>query len=332
MACDYHNGKALRVSVAGQTFAAGDSFDGAALTAQVFRPQEGGFTFEEVPQIEVIAELNAAQEQVIVGGSHWIWSLSFIVDWDERANAWVLTMKDTPATSGAGPFVHVLELSNLRYFGEIVGWYATADGETYISETLGNCWSTSTRFSLAPNVGLICEMSGIASLYAHDDEEVALPSITATTPVQASQITTLTIAGETGFRLASLGLNLSQPSTEADGYSLAAADMGKLDYIDIEGQREVTLDTQLRSREAILTVVNVGDIVDGLILEFQNGLAAGLARALKFETGDLVIEKMPQSPATLSRIIQDVSSRALTQGGFDLKVTLTDGNAAIPIP
>lgn len=332
MACTYHNGKALRVQVAGQTFAAGDSFDGAALTPQCFRPQEGGFSFEEVPQIEIIAELNAAQEQVIVGGSHWIWSLSFVIDFEERDNCWILLMKDTPSTVAGPPVVHTLELGNLRYFGEIAGWFSTADGQIFISDTLSNCWVSSGRITLMPNVGFVCELSGIASGYVHDPTELALPSITATCPVTAGHITTLTLAGETNFRLGNFNLNINQPSTEADGYSIAAADSGVLDYIDIEGQREVTMETQLRSTEAVLTAVNPGDIVDGLIMIANNAGIGAAERELKIETGDLLVEKKPNSPATLSRIVQDVSFRALTQGGFDLKVTLTNSNAVIPIP
>ena len=331
MACDFHNGKSHRVEVSALTFAAGDSWDGAPMTAQCFRVSENGFTFEDVPQAEVISELNAEEEQMIIGGEHVIWSLSGNMDWDERDNVWLMALKDTPATTGASaPWTHEFILGNERYFGEIIGWHSTADGQTFISDTLDNCWCSSFRLTFEPNAGLMFEASGIAQTHVHDPAELALPSITATTPIKTGHITVLTLAGETDFRFGSFGLNINQPSTENEGYSAAAADSGELDYIDINAKREVTLDMQIRSREAVLTAIKAGTVVTGLIMTFNNAGAGAAEKELKIETGDLYIEKMPQDPAMLSRIIQEVTARALSQSGFGLKVTLKNANSAIP--
>jgi hypothetical protein len=332
MACEFHTGKHHRVEVATQTFASGDSFGGAALTAQCFRVASDGFSFEKMARREPIDELDPAVSQFIGHGSHYAWSLKCIMDWDERDNLMVMLMKDTPATSGTGPYVHVLQLGIERYFGNVVGWYTTADEQTIISETLTDCWVTGGTLSIEANGALILELSGIAKGKTRDDSEASLPTITATTPITAEYITTLSMGGETDFRLANLNLAVNQPSTEDEGYGLAASGSGALDFIDINERREVTVDLSIRSNETVVSTMDPGTEIAGPTVTFNNGEAGADEREFKIELGKCEVRKRPDAIATISRISQDVSLQATDQDGYDLQITMTNGNATVPIP
>ncbi len=332
MACTQHSGKSHRVQVGCNAFASGDSFGGATGALQCFRPQDGGFSFERIAITEPIPELNASIEQILSAGFHFVWNLSFVMDWDYRGNCLVLIMKDTPAASGASvPYTNVFELSNLRYFGDITGWYTSADGQTLISDNLTDCWVSSARFSGTANGPLLVEMSGLCKGHTHDPAEGALPSITSTTPVQMKQVTAMTIAGEAAQRLASFNINITQPSTEAEGYSIASSGSLALDFIDIAGAREVTVDAEIRSNEVAMAAVVAGVECDPFSITFNNGLATTLERELKIETGKLMCMKAPTNYATGSRVITSGSFQSTSQDGFDLKVTTEGLNQTLPL-
>mgnify|MGYP001377407565 CR=1 FL=1 len=321
-----------RLQIALNAITNGESFGGTPGAYSTIRTIKEGFSVEPQRAKEKSPELNMGIRWLHAGGVYFAWTIKVALSYEHREELLSLLFRAAVTTTGAAaPYSNTWTFGTLRQFGSIIGWYSTDDGETLVSETLGDCWATGGTLSIPSKGPLMLELSGIAKSHTLDDGEASLPTITETDHVLASHLTALTVGGVSGLHLTEATVKVSLPCSEDDGFDLAVGETDSLSWIGATEAREITADLAIRSTLAAKTLIGtlsggIGDVV----FTFNNGLTSTAEREFKITLADCEGTAAPFSMAVMGRLLSSLSLQATALNGSEATVVVKNSIKVTP--